>query len=210
MKRILTEYYPLVLTPDQLHESADQSAGKKPMIIKKVLLQRKESKNRNGRIYPGRVLEREIAKYNDDFVKSRRALAELDHSNETVVNLKNVSHLITEMWWEGNDVYGTVEVLNSPEFPAGRIMAGLLERKIPVGISSRGLGSIEDTNEGSIVQDDFALLCFDAVSFESTQGSNMSLMEGLNLKEALTRNSIDDIIHEMICLNSGACSCMFK
>lgn len=206
---ILTEYYPLVLTTQQLTEAADNVGG--PLIIRKVLLQRADAKNRNGRIYPKAVLGREVERYNESFVMNNRALGELDHSSETQVNLKNVSHNIKKVWWEGNDVYGDVEILDGPEFPAGRIAAGLLRRKIPVGISSRGMGSVEQVDEStSMVNDDFALACFDLVSFESTIGSNFRLNEGVESKNIEEYNALDNIIHEIICNNSNACSCMFK
>lgn len=205
---ILTEYFPLILTPQQLSESVSDNGG--AMIIKNVLLQRANSKNRNGRIYPRTILERELIRYNDSFVKNNRALGELDHSSETQVNLKNVSHNIKRIWWEGDDVLGDVEILDGPEFPAGRIAAGLLRRKIPVGISSRGVGSVEQVDEGtSRVNDDFALATFDLVSFESTIGSNFSLNESANLYSFDKYKNIDNILHEIICNNSGVCSCMF-
>lgn len=204
-KKIITEYFKVELTPQQLNEVTDISAGS-PMIVKKVLLQRADSKNRNGRIYPKNILEREITSYNENFVKPNRALGELDHRSENQVELKNVSHIIKNMYWEGNDVYGDIEILDGPEFPAGRIASGLLKRKIPVGISSRGLGSVTETDEGIIVNEDFALLCFDFVSFESTQGSFLNLQESTNHKH---NDTIDSLIRDIICNNSGACSCMF-
>jgi len=208
----LKEYYELVLSPQQLTEATSREG--QPMILKKVLLQRANAKNRNGRIYPRPILEREVGKYAETMVQANRALGELDHSNENVVNLKNVSHNIKNIFWEGDDVYGDIEILDGPEFPAGRIAAGLLRRKIPVGISSRGMGTVEQLDENTMeVQDDYALLTWDLVSFESTQGSNMSLMEGLDhtlINTSLHHfNRIDEIIHDLICENSGACSCMF-
>lgn len=209
MKNLLTEYYPLVLTAEQLNESVDPSNGGS-MIIKKVLLQKADAENRNRRIYPRSILEREVGKYENDFVKTRRALGELDHDSQPTVNLKNVSHLITEIWWEGNDVYGNIEILDGPEFPAGRIAAGLLRRKIPVGISSRALGSVTPTNEGvNMVNDDLQLSCWDLVSYESTIGSNFNLNEGVGIINTSLHhnNRIDSIIHEIICNNSNYCSC---
>lgn len=204
---ILKEYYPLVLTPQQINEAVEQSGG--PMLLKKVLLQKKNTENRNRRIYPGPVLEREINKYNDSMVKTRRALGELDHREDMTVNLKNASHIITEMWWEGDDVYGNIEILDSEEFPSGRIAAGLLKRRIPVGISSRALGSVTEANGISMVNDDLALGCFDLVSYESTIGSTLNLNEGT----VITSNKFDrfdQIMYEIICNNSGGCACKIK
>lgn len=204
---ILREYNPLVLTPSQLSE-ANGAGG--PMIIRGVLLQKANAKNRNGRIYPRAVLEREMNKYEKNFVDYNRALGELDHANENVVSLKNVSHNIKKIWWEGDGVYGDVEIFDSPEFPAGRIAAGLLRRKIPVGISSRGIGSVEQVDEStSMVNDDFSLLTFDLVSYESTIGSNFSLNEGYHGDKKADYTGLDNIIMDIICNNSGVCSCMF-
>lgn len=208
MSNILKEYYPLVLTPQQLNEAMDVTSGA-PMVIKKILLQKANTENRNRRIYPRNVLEREINKYNSDMVKTRRALGELDHTENMTVNLKNASHIITEMWWEGDEVYGNIEILDGEEFPAGRIAAGLLRRKIPVGISSRALGSVTEANGVSMVNDDLALGCFDLVSYESTIGSTLNLNEGAVVKSN-KYDKLDQIIYDIICNNSGACACKFK
>ncbi len=205
--KLIKEYFNIELTPQQLNEAMDVTSNA-PMLIKKVLLQRKDTKNRNGRIYPGDILEREISEYDDNFVKPNRALGELDHSQNQQVDLKNVSHIIKNIYWEGDCCYGDIEILDGPEFPAGRIAAGLLRRKIPVGISSRGLGSVTELEEGILVNDDFKLITFDLVSFESTHGSNFSLNESRQIiNDKYTK--IDDIIHGLICNNSSACSCMF-
>jgi hypothetical protein len=212
MNQPLYEYFELKLTPQQINEAVGQGGG--PMIIRNVLLQRADSENRNKRIYPKPILEREIKKYIDTMVRSNRALGELDHDDSPVVNLKNVSHNIKEIYWKGNEVYGDVEILDGPEFPAGRIAAGLLKRGIPVGISSRGMGSTEDLGDGSVkVNDDFNLLTWDLVSFESTQGSNMKpigLNESANGQQYYKYSKIDEIIREIICNNSGVCSCVME
>lgn len=206
---VLREYQPLVLSNNQINEAASTPVGL-PMIIRKVLLQKANAKNRNGRIYSREILEREISNYEKSFVNNNRALGELDHSSEMVVNLKNVSHNIKKIWWEGDNVFGDVEIFDSPEFPAGRIAAGLLRRKIPVGISSRGVGSVEQVDEStSMVNDDFSLLTFDLVSFESTIGSNFHLNEGHSRIKNVDYSTLDDVILDIICNNSGVCSCMF-
>jgi hypothetical protein len=176
-------------------------------MLRGIIIQRADAKNRNGRIYPKDVLKREIDKYIENMVDMNRALGELDHSAESVVNLKNVSHNIKSIYWKGNDVVADLEILDAPEFPAGRIAAGLLRRKIPVGISSRGMGSVDEAKDGTVtVNDDFNLLTFDLVSFESTQGANMYLQEGKTISN--NRNSkIDIILKELICINAGYCPC---
>lgn len=199
----LSEYYQINL-PNQLLEAYEPG---KPMIIPGVVIQRSNVKNRNGRVYPADVLRREIDKYNDTMVKTNRALGELDHSDSNVVNLKNVSHNIKKIYWKGDDVCGDIEILDGDEFPAGRIAAGLLRRGIPVGISSRGMGSVHEGNDGTVtVNDDFNLLTFDLVSFESTQGANLSLKEGYETNKA-SYNNIDRIVKDLICNNTGVCHC---
>jgi hypothetical protein len=205
-KLLLKEFIPLTISQQNLNEAMETPTGS-PMLLKRVLLQKADTENRNRRKYPKTVLERVLNEYNDTMVKTRRALGELDHRGEMVVRLQNVSHIITEMWWEDNDVYGNVEILDSEEFPAGRIAAGLLRRKIPIGISSRALGSVSESNGVSVVNDDLALTCFDIVSYESTIGSTLNpLNEGFN-STTNKFSTFDDILYDIICNSTGKCEC---
>ncbi len=166
-------------------------------------LQRAEAKNQNGRIYPKEILEREATKYMDNFVKQRRAMGELDHPESSVVNLKNVSHNIVDMGWDGDDLVGTVEILPTP---SGNILKDLLKAGILLGISSRGLGSVKkDMREGAdVVQDDFDLIAFDFVSNPSTQGAFMypagKITESVNQSSTIINpyQNIDRIIRDII------------
>ena len=206
MSQILKEFIPLTISQQNLNEAMETLPGS-PMLLKRVLLQKADAENRNRRKYPKPVLERVIDKYNDEMVKTRRALGELDHRSSMVVELKNVSHIITEMWWEDDCVYGNVEILDSEEFPSGRIAAGLIRRKIPVGISSRALGSVSESNGISRVNDDLALSCFDLVSYESTIGSTLSaLNEGVTAPSSPFAK-FDDILYDIICNSTGICEC---
>lgn len=152
----------------------------------------------------GRKYCLEVADNHSFYVRQNNKCFITGNCNQMIVNLKNASHIITEMWWEGDSVFGNIEILDTEEFPAGRIAAGLLRRKIPVGISSRALGSVNETNEGiSIVNDDLALACFDLVSYESTIGSTLnSLNEGVNSYNRKF-DKFDSIIYEILCNNSG-------
>lgn len=153
---------------NQVQESIDKNGGR---IIVKGVLQRADTLNANGRIYPRNVLEREIRNYMK-LVDERRATGELDHADDPVVNLKNVSHVITKMWMEADGtVMGEVEVLD--KLPMGKTLRGLIESGIKVGISSRALGSVEHNGEGDIVQDDLHFICWDFVSEPSTPGAWM-------------------------------------
>ena len=167
MKQLIVDYLPFEVRPEQINESMKENSGK---LIVKGVLQRAEAKNQNGRIYPREILEREADKYTTEFIKQRRAMGELDHPESSVVNLQNVSHNVKKMHWEGDNLLGTVEVLGTP---SGNILKELFKSGIKLGISSRGMGSVESVNEGEAqeVQDDFELIAFDFVSNPSTHGA---------------------------------------
>ena len=179
-KQLLVDYIPFEVTPQQINESM----AKNGKLIVAGVLQRADSKNQNGRIYPHETLMREAENYANVQIKERRALGELDHPDSSVVNLNNASHNVLEMHWKGKDLVGTVEVLGTP---AGNILKELFKSGIKLGISSRGLGSVEEIHEGDgynvkddggdptvAVQPDFELIAFDFVSNPSTQGAFMS------------------------------------
>ena len=172
MKQLLVDYIPFEISPEQVTESVKENNGK---LIVRGVLQRAEAKNQNGRVYPKEILMREANTYNKNFVKQSRAMGELDHPESPVVNLANVSHNITDMNWREDDLIGTVEVLTTP---AGNILRELFRNGIKLGISSRGVGSVETVKESSgeesqEVQPDFELIAFDFVSNPSTQGAFM-------------------------------------
>jgi hypothetical protein len=140
------------------------------VVLVKGVLQRADAQNQNGRVYPRNILEREVGKY-QQLIKERRALGELDHPDSSVINLKNVSHNIRECMWEGDDLIGVVEILPTP---SGNILRDLLKSGIRLGISSRGMGSVEQIGENKVrVGQDFELLGWDFVSNPSTQGAFM-------------------------------------
>jgi len=137
-------------------------------FLVKGVLQRAGAANQNKRRYPKDILKRECDKY-QQLIKERRALGELDHPDSPVINLKNASHNIREIWWDGDDVCGTIEVLSTP---SGNILKELFKNNIRLGISSRGLGSVKEMNDGTVmVQEDFELVCWDFVSNPSTHGA---------------------------------------
>lgn len=166
-KQLLVNTIPFDISREKIQESINTN-GK---LVVKGVLQRAESKNQNGRVYPREILVREAKKYTSEFIKERRAMGELDHPDSSVVNLQNVSHNVLEMHWTGNDLIGTVEVLSTP---AGNILKELFKGGIKLGISSRGLGSIKQESVGDEVQSDFELIAFDFVSNPSTQGAFLS------------------------------------
>lgn len=182
------------LCTDLLTESEKVFVKNGGMILT-GLLQRADVKNGNGRIYPYNVLLREVENYKK-IVKENRALGELDHSENTVIELKNASHMITEVWMDGKDVMGKIKLL---ETPSGNIAKGLIKSGVTLGISSRGLGSVTETKNGTMVGDDFQLVCWDLVTDPSTFGAFMRLSESKQYDKHLTKSdrinrAINDIL----------------
>jgi len=184
-KKLLREYYELCeggICQDLLTEEEKKFVSNGGMILSGKL-QEAEVQNGNGRVYPQKVLRREMQNY-DKLVRERRALGELDHPDDSVINLKNASHLVTEVWWDGNSVMGKVKVLDTP---SGNVLRSLVDSGVSLGISSRGLGSVSEGTNGTVtVQEDFQLICFDFVSEPSTPGAYMGLQEGVE-KQIFTK-----------------------
>lgn len=160
-----------------------------------------DTPNGNGRYYSREIWERELEKYIEGPVRENRALGELDHADNDVINLKNASHIIKHVWWDGDNIMGKVEILPTP---SGNILKTLLENKVLLGISSRGMGSVIQTGELLEVQDDFELVCWDFVSTPSNPGSWMrqSLNENKNYlntfnKYSKVNNILNDIIYNI-------------
>jgi len=194
-KPLLREFFELCpggVCEDFLTES-DKRFMKNGGLIMTGVVQRAGARNGNGRIYSERILKREIERYTT-LVKERMALGELDHPDTGAVMLEKVSHVVTEVWWNGNDVMGKIEVLNTPR---GKILQELVNANIKIGISSRGTGSVRESKEGTIVEDDFSLICFDIVSEPSTHGAYM-YRQDTSLKENKSSNRIDTIIQEIL------------
>jgi hypothetical protein len=200
MKQVIVDYIPFNVTPQQITEAMKENNGK---LVVKGVLQRAEAKNQNGRVYPRQILTREAKKYDSNFVKQNRALGELDHPDSSVVNLANVSHNITEMHFEGDNLLGTVEILTTP---SGNILKELFKNGIKLGISSRGLGSVEQVREANgddvtKVGDDFELIAFDFVSNPSTHGAFLYPMNESVDKQGRTCGQYckaEDIINHII------------
>ena len=194
--KLLTEWTPLTYTTRLVQESREQNSGK---IVLKGVLQRAETLNQNGRIYPKNILEREVLNY-QKFIKENRALGECDHPDSSVVELKNASHIIREAHMEGDAVVGAVELLDTP---SGKILQSLIESGVTLGISSRGVGSTIREGSTQVVQEDFQLICFDMVSEPSTPGAFM-LKEGKEItqeeidKHFNTSDRIDRIFNDII------------
>ncbi len=161
------------------------------------IMQRAGAKNQNGRVYDKRILLREVDKYVNEFVKNGNAYGELDHPESAIVSLKNASHIIKELWWKGDELMGRVELLNTP---SGNIVKEIIKAGHTIGISSRGTGSVQQTNEGTLeVQPDFELVCWDFVSNPSTHGAFMNPISLNESTQAVSKFSkLDSIINDIL------------
>ena len=174
-KTLLTDWTPFEYTTEMIKESREENGGK---LILKGVLQKADTLNQNGRVYPEVILEREVRNY-QKFIQENRALGECDHPDSSVVELKNVSHIVREAFMDGSVCYGSVELLDTP---AGKILQSLVESGVTLGISSRGVGSTKREGDHQVVQDDFQLICWDFVSEPSTPGAFM-MREGREISD---------------------------
>jgi len=198
MKKLLIETNHFKPINSMLTENVNKENGN---LIVSGILATAEVKNGNGRYYSRDLWEREMDKYAES-IQQRRAMGELDHPESQVINLKNVSHLITEHWWDGDNVMGKIEILPTP---SGNILKELIKAGVTVGVSSRGMGSLEENGNVMEVQDDFELLCWDFVSTPSNPGSYMTkLTEGKHIK-TYDYTKVNNIIYEILC-SKGSCS----
>ena len=201
MKENLIEYRPFVFK-----KVLTEGVANGPLIVEGVV-QKAGEKNQNGRVYPKKVLDREIKSYKAGPVSENRAYGELDHPDSQVINLGNTCHVVRDVWWDGDDVIGRIEILDTP---SGRILQTLFNRGLTVGISSRGLGSVKEVYESNTVevQDDFELLCWDFVSTPSTHGAYVQPVSQLNenISSPIYRyDDVNAIISDIICNNTGMC-----
>ena len=196
-KKLLIETNTFKINPLQLTENINKETGN---LMVEGILATAEVKNGNGRYYSKNLWDREMDKYNE-LIEQRRAMGELDHPESTVINLKNVSHLISDYWWDGDNVMGKIEILPTP---SGNILKELIKAGVTVGVSSRGMGSLEQNGSVMEVQDDFELLCWDFVSTPSNPGSFMhTLNEGKNII-TYDYTNVNKILHEILC-SKGSC-----
>lgn len=199
MKQVLIETQFFTAKPLKLVEGTVPTSN--PLV--EGILATCEVKNGNGRYYSRDLWEREIDKYMES-VRANRALGELDHPDSSIINLKNVSHNIKKIWWDGDHVMGAIELLPTP---SGNILRALFENRIPVGVSSRGMGSLKQMGDLMEVQDDFELLCWDFVSTPSNPGSYMKEKGMMNESKNNQHNKYikaNSIITEILCAN-GTC-----
>tara|TARA_R110000765_G_scaffold17003_2_gene46948 strand:- start:1265 stop:1873 length:609 start_codon:yes stop_codon:yes gene_type:complete len=195
--KLIREYYELCeggVCQDLLTESEKREVADGALYLTGVM-QKCNTKNANGRIYERKTLFREVDRYKE-LVKDKRALGELDHPDSAVISLDRVSHMVVDIWTEGDSVMGKIKVLQ--ETPCGKILAALMMNDVTFGISSRGTGSVREVNGVTMVEDDFQLICFDMVSDPSTPGAFM-LKEAKEIRNNIKEENditrmMDDII----------------
>ena len=201
-QQLLKEYFELCpdgRCPVNVLTEAEKKKAMDGAVYLVGICQKAGTKNGNGRVYRKETLNREIKNY-QKAVRERRSLGELDHPDDSVINLKNASHLAVKMWWEGENVMGKFEVLDTP---SGRILKDLVKANVKLGISSRGLGSVKEKDGKTIVEDDFQLICFDMVSEPSTPGAyvspsaNISPEINLYLNES-KKDKIDQLLDSIL------------
>ena len=204
-KQLLIEYTTFTPLPRQLTEASISPNA--PFLVS-GLVQAADKPNANKRIYDYDTLNRQTEMYIQGPIKEKRAYGELDHPESSVINLKNVCHNITRLWWEGKNLMGEFEILDTP---SGNILKTLFLRGCTVGVSSRAMGSVTPIGEGLVqVEDDLELICWDFVSTPSTYGAYVRPVGGLN--ESYIPNQVSDkyskvnrLISEIICSQSGVC-----
>lgn len=176
----------------RLLTEAENPEGK---FIVEGLMQVADDINGNGRIYSKAILVREAQKFKDTFIKQGNPFGELDHPESPIVSVKNVSHAITDLWWEGNNLMGRIEVLNTP---FGNIVKEILKAGYVIGVSSRGTGSVSEMSGRTYVNNDFDLVTWDFVSNPSVQGAfhKQALNEGLQPVDKFS--NIDSILDEIL------------
>tara|TARA_R110000751_G_scaffold87779_1_gene173864 strand:- start:300 stop:929 length:630 start_codon:yes stop_codon:yes gene_type:complete len=180
-KELLQEYYELCpegRCPVHILSESEKRNVMDGSVYLVGIIQKAGTKNGNGRVYRKETLRREIDNYQKS-INERRSLGELDHPEDSVINLKNASHLVTKTWWQGESVMGKIEVLDTP---SGKILKDLVKANVKLGISSRGLGSVKQEKDQVIVEDDFQLICFDIVSEPSTPGAYLDKSLGSNTR----------------------------
>tara|TARA_Y100001933_G_scaffold45240_1_gene43059 strand:- start:1723 stop:2349 length:627 start_codon:yes stop_codon:yes gene_type:complete len=200
-KQLIVSTLPFEFTREQIAESIESNGGD---LVVRGILQKAKEQNQNGRVYTRELLEREAGKY-QELIDDKRALGELDHPDSAVVNLQNVSHNVSKMWWDGDSLVGEVHVLSTP---AGNILKELFKSGITLGISSRGMGTTRESEGKTLVNDDFELVAFDFVSNPSTRGA---FLEPINLNESVDPTQVvtdgrvcskfckvEGIIHEIL------------
>jgi hypothetical protein len=196
-KYVLREFYQLCdggKCEDFLTESEKVQVRENKAFFLTGVMQRADAENGNGRVYPEQTLRREVENYKN-LIAQNRAVGELDHPDDSVINLKNVSHIVTDVWWNGKDVMGKLKILDTP---AGNILKALISNGVTLGISSRALGSVRESQGKTIVEDDLQLICFDIVSEPSTKGAFLNLSEAKKAASLTKSDKLTRLLNDIL------------
>jgi hypothetical protein len=196
-KYVLREFYQLCdggKCEDFLTESEKVQVRENKAFFLTGVMQRADAENGNGRVYPEQTLRREVENYKN-LIAQNRAVGELDHPDDSVINLKNVSHIVTDVWWNGKDVMGKLKILDTP---AGNILKALISNGVTLGISSRALGSVKESQGKTIVEDDLQLICFDIVSEPSTKGAFLNLSEAKKAASLTKSDKLTRLLNDIL------------
>lgn len=194
---LLREYYELCeggICQDFLTESEKIEVRNGNAMYLTGVMQRADAKNGNGRVYPRHILRREIENYKK-IIGEKRALGELDHPDDSVINLKNVSHMVVDVWWNNDDVMGKIKILDTP---AGKIAKDLINSGVTLGISSRAMGSVKETKGMVTVEDDLQLICFDLVAEPSTDKAFMHLSEAKRAPVTTKADKLNRLLNDIV------------
>ena len=194
---LLREYYELCeggICQDFLTESEKMEVRDGNAMYLTGIMQRAEAKNGNGRVYPRHILKREVENYKK-IIGEKRALGELDHPDDSVVNLKNVSHMVVDVWWNNDDVMGKIKILDTP---SGRIAKDLVNSGCTLGISSRAMGSVRESGNTITVEDDLQLICFDLVAEPSTDRAFMQLSEAKKAPVLTKADKVNRLLNDIV------------
>lgn len=210
-KQLLMEYMTFQPSPRSLNEAR---VNPRAQFLVAGKIQAAGKPNANKRVYPYKTLKHQVDLYLEGPVVEKRALGELDHPESSIINLKNVCHNITKLWWDGEDLHGEFEILDTP---SGNILKQLFLAGINVGVSSRAMGSVSPIGEGLVqVEEDLELICWDFVSTPSTFGAyvtpvggglaGLALQESYNPQQQSNKyQSVNRLISDIICTQSGVC-----
>lgn len=194
-RRLLCSMQEFEYTPKHLNEAMSYDSSAADGIILEGIIQKADTLNQNGRVYPKEILQREVANYQKLIIENR-ATGECDHPESSVISLERVSHKFLKVWMEDKIVYGRIKLLNTP---LGKLLQTLVADNVKLGISSRGVGSTEKKGDYHIVQDDFQIICWDMVSEPSTPGAFMLPKDSPYLPEGRVISNIEDALYESNC-----------
>ena len=202
-KKLIIDTIPFEILPQSLKQNLNMQSNDKVRLT--GIIQRANQRNKNGRVYPKQILQRQMQRL-EPLIKKRALTGQLDHPESSIIALQKVCMILTQYWWKGDQLYGTIQLTSNS--PGQNVKRLILKDNVTVGISSRGMGSTRTTEQGQVIQDDFQLITFDIVSQPSTIGAwlyqnnvNQNYQKNNNKKknkDIFYNNKINDIVNSII------------